>query len=222
MQGGESEALKRLKHYLWDTDLVAKYFETRNGMLGVYSTRLAPWLAAGCLSPRTVFHEVKAYEQQRVANKSTYWVVLELTCRDWFRFYAAKQGPRIFLKGGPAGLSQLRWSSDPELWQRWSTGTTGMPLVDANMRELVQTGARVFVKGKAERGRRSMQSASPDVAENACCSLVLALTTDSVPGWWWLSLVLDTVPPANVRVCTRRCCMCCRRLDVQPWSPECC
>jgi deoxyribodipyrimidine photo-lyase len=56
------------------------------------------------------------------------------------RFYAAKQGARIFHKGGPAGLSQLPWSSDPELWQRWSTGTTGMPLVDANMRELLQTG----------------------------------------------------------------------------------
>ena len=25
---------------------------------GDYSTKLAPWLAAGCLSPRTVYHQV--------------------------------------------------------------------------------------------------------------------------------------------------------------------
>jgi deoxyribodipyrimidine photo-lyase len=85
-QGGETEALKRLKHYLWDTDLIAKYFEIRNGMLGAdYSTKFAPWMAAGCLSPRTIFHEVKKYEEQRTANKSTYWVIFELIWRDFFR-----------------------------------------------------------------------------------------------------------------------------------------
>lgn len=85
-QGGERAALARLQHYLWDTDLIAQYFDIRNGMLGAdYSTKLAPWLAAGCLSPRTVYHEVKKYEQQRTANKSTYWVIFELIWRDFFR-----------------------------------------------------------------------------------------------------------------------------------------
>ena len=37
-------------------------------------------------------------------------------------------------------MSRLSWSTDPEMFRRWSTGTTGMPLVDANMRELAQTG----------------------------------------------------------------------------------
>ncbi len=74
MQGGETVALARLKYYLWDSDLLATYFETRNGMLGGdYSTKLAPWLAAGCVSARTVYHQIKKYESQRTANKSTYW-----------------------------------------------------------------------------------------------------------------------------------------------------
>ncbi len=61
VQGGETVALARLKYYLWDSDLLATYFDTRNGMLGGdYSTKFAPWLAAGCLSPRTVYHEVRA------------------------------------------------------------------------------------------------------------------------------------------------------------------
>lgn len=35
------------------------------------STKFSPWLAMGCLSPRLVYHEVKKYESQRTANKST-------------------------------------------------------------------------------------------------------------------------------------------------------
>ena len=33
-KGGETAALARLKYYLWDTDLIATYFDTRNGMVG--------------------------------------------------------------------------------------------------------------------------------------------------------------------------------------------
>ena len=86
-KGGETEALARLKYYLWDTDLVATYFQTRNGMLGGdYSTKFSPWLAHGCLSSRTIYHEIKKYESERKANKSTYWVVFELLWRDYFRY----------------------------------------------------------------------------------------------------------------------------------------
>ena len=66
-QGGETAALARLKYYLWDSDLLATYFDSRNGMLGGdYSTKFAPWLAAGCLSPRMVFHEVGAIHFEAV------------------------------------------------------------------------------------------------------------------------------------------------------------
>ena len=33
-KGGEAAALARLKYYLWDSDLIATYFDTRNGMVG--------------------------------------------------------------------------------------------------------------------------------------------------------------------------------------------
>jgi len=39
--GGESAALKRLRHYLWDSDALATYFETRNGMLGARTSHAA-------------------------------------------------------------------------------------------------------------------------------------------------------------------------------------
>lgn len=73
-RGGEAAALARLRYYLWESDCVATYFDTRDGMLGPdFSTKLSPWLALGCLSPRTVAAEVARYEAERVKNKSTGW-----------------------------------------------------------------------------------------------------------------------------------------------------
>ena len=69
--GGESAALGRMKHYLWDTGAISDYFNTRNGMLGSdYSTKFSPWLALGCLSPRTIHHEVPAFHFHPVALPS--------------------------------------------------------------------------------------------------------------------------------------------------------
>jgi deoxyribodipyrimidine photo-lyase len=69
-RGGESQALARLQHYLFDSDALSSYFDTRNGMLGAdYSTKLSPWLAAGCVSPRRVHAEASRYEAERVKNK---------------------------------------------------------------------------------------------------------------------------------------------------------
>ena len=35
---------------------------------------------------------------------------------------------------------QLPWTKDPKRFERWAAGKTGLPLVDANMRELAATG----------------------------------------------------------------------------------
>lgn len=56
------------------------------------------------------------------------------------RFLAVKHGNKIFLETGCSG-QRLPWALDPELWARWRDGTTGLPLVDANMREMNATGA---------------------------------------------------------------------------------
>ncbi|KAI3426359.1 hypothetical protein D9Q98_008731 [Chlorella vulgaris] len=151
--GGEGAALARLKYYLWDSNLIATYYDTRNGMLGGdYSSKFSAWLAHGCLSPRTVYHEIKRYERQTgTANKSTYWVIFEMIWRDFFRFFGLKHGSKMFHEGGISGQSHP-WATDAEALRRWKNGTTGWPLVDANMRELAATG---FM---SNRGRQNVAS----------------------------------------------------------------
>ncbi|XP_056155795.1 cryptochrome DASH [Lampris incognitus] len=150
--GGESQALARLKHYFWDTDAVAAYKETRNGLIGAdYSTKFAPWLALGCISPRFIYHQIRKYESERTANQSTYWVIFELLWRDYFKFVGAKYGDRLFHIRGLQDKS-VPWKKDRKLFDAWKEGRTGVPFVDANMRELAMTG---FM---SNRGRQNVAS----------------------------------------------------------------
>jgi len=151
-QGGETAALHRLNHYFWQQDCLKSYKDTRNGLLGAdYSSKFSPWLALGCLSPRLVNEQVKAYEKQRIRNQSTYWLIFELLWRDFFRWVAAKHGNRIFHPSGLQGLP-IPWQEDWSRFQLWQEGKTGFPLVDANMRELAATG---FM---SNRGRQNVAS----------------------------------------------------------------
>ena len=65
-KGGETEGLKQLNYYLWDTNLVKTYEDTRNGLMGRdYSSKFSAFLSHGCLSPKMIYYELKKYEAQR-------------------------------------------------------------------------------------------------------------------------------------------------------------
>ncbi len=152
-KGGETEGLKRLKHYLWDTDSLQTYKKTRNGLIGAdYSSKFSPWLAAGCLSPRAIYWEVKQYEKERGANESTYWLIFELLWRDYFRFMFKKHGTSYFVEEGFKGKSQEYADNQTLLFEKWRNAETGIPFVDANMKELNLTG---FM---SNRGRQNVAS----------------------------------------------------------------
>ena len=152
-RGGETAGLERLEYYLWGSDLAKTYKQTRNGLLGeAYSTKFSAWLAAGCLSPKRVYHELKRYEAERGANDSTYWIFFELLWRDFFRLTAKRYNNAIFWERGPKNASTLNWSDDRRLFDAWASAKTGIPFIDANMRELNETG---FM---SNRGRQNVAS----------------------------------------------------------------
>ena len=78
--------------------------------------------------------------------------MFELIWRDFFHFIYEKYGSKIFLEGGAKGLKNIEWSNDIEKINRWKEGNTGVPLVDANMRELRTTG------WMSNRGRQNVAS----------------------------------------------------------------
>jgi deoxyribodipyrimidine photo-lyase len=150
--GGEAAGLARIEKYFWKQDLLRSYKETRNGLIGAdYSSKLSPWLAMGCLSPRYIYAEVRKYERDRIKNDSTYWLIFELLWRDFFALMAAKHGDRLFRQSGLRGVN-LPWQSDKKRFELWCRGQTGVPFIDANMRELLATG---FM---SNRGRQNVAS----------------------------------------------------------------
>ncbi len=152
-KGGETAALERLQYYFWESEHIKNYKETRNELIGGdYSSKFSPWLSQGCLSPKMIYAELKKFEKQRKKNNSTYWLFFELLWRDFFRLMGKKYGNKIFHKGGTIGTADPLWKDDRHLLQVWIEGRTGLPFIDANMKELAQTG---FM---SNRGRQNVAS----------------------------------------------------------------
>ncbi|WEL17124.1 Deoxyribodipyrimidine photolyase [Halorhabdus sp. SVX81] len=106
----------------------------------------------GCLSPRDVHQTVQDYERERVSNDSTYWLNFELRWRDFFQFQFAKYGGKLFTPGGIRERTDLDWRRDESDFRRWQEGRTGVPFVDAAMRELAATG---YVSNRARQNAAS-------------------------------------------------------------------
>jgi deoxyribodipyrimidine photo-lyase len=172
-KGGESVGLERLQYYIWDEELLKTYKETRNGLVGGdYSSKFSAWLSLGCLSPRHIYEEVKHYEAERVANQSTYWLIFELIWRDFYHFIALKYGVRLFKRSGIKHDMNKSWNQDERGFMKWVNGETGVPFIDANMREIKETG---FM---SNRGRQNVAS---------------FLTRDLGIEWWWGAMYFESL-----------------------------
>ena len=151
-KGGETAALERVNDYLWGSNAIITYKDTRNRLIGTqYSTKFSSWLANGSLSPRYVHEQIKKYEDSKIANQSTYWVIFQLLWRDFFRFVTLKAGNKIFHAKGIRGRD-VAYKKDLDLFDKWKNGKTGVPFVDANMREMLLTG------WMSNRGRQNVAS----------------------------------------------------------------
>ncbi|MDP5120374.1 MAG: DASH family cryptochrome [Spirosomaceae bacterium] len=172
-KGGETAGLQRLHYYLWESDLLKTYKETRNGLVGVdYSSKFSAWLSLGCLSPRHIYEEIKRYESERTANQSTYWLIFELIWRDFYHFIALKYGVRLFKRSGIKHDMVKEWNQDQRGFNKWVNGETGVPFIDANMREFKETG---FM---SNRGRQNVAS---------------FLTKDLGIEWWWGAMYFESL-----------------------------
>lgn len=149
---GEKAALSRLQYYVWENEYVKTYKETRNQLLGLnFSSKFSTYLAHGVISARTIYLEIKRYEEQVVANQSTYWLVFELLWRDYFRFLLEKYQNKMFKLGGIQDKSYY-YTEDQMTFADWCSGNTSSAFVNANMIELNQTGYM------SNRGRQNVAS----------------------------------------------------------------
>ena len=129
---GETAARERLAR--WVAEGVDAYGERRNLLAGAPTSRLGPDLHLGTLSPLEIeaacAGEGGSGEYRRqLAWREFYHHLL------WHRPELAREPfqPRFQPVFRPA-------SADPEGWAAWCDGRTGLPVVDAGMRQLAATG----------------------------------------------------------------------------------
>jgi deoxyribodipyrimidine photo-lyase len=140
-RGGERAALDHLQ------DFCANHAGTAGRNLAcVYdhqSMHISHFLAFGCLSPR------KVVEQAQTHGKDCSWIISHITMRDFFLYTClASQHQFYRLTGIPVSKKASKsviWKSLDDAntklcWERWALGKTGLPLIDAAMKELNQTG----------------------------------------------------------------------------------
>lgn len=107
MVGGETEALQRLKKFAAECQAQPNKGNRDGGNDSIYganfSCKISPWLAMGCISPRSMFDELKKTVTRNVYAESkknsggngsgdtgTNWLMFELLWRDFFRFITKK------------------------------------------------------------------------------------------------------------------------------------
>ena len=140
-KGGEQEGIAHLHDLFKEgAEIYSKTNSRAQTDKQLYSSKLSPWLALGCLSPRKVYWAVKDAEGKYGANNNFSHLILGLLWRDYFRFMFKKHNLSFFSDVLPGVTSTVTKDAAEIQLQQWKDGKTGHLLVDKYMLELNETG----------------------------------------------------------------------------------
>ena len=130
-RGGETVGRRRMSQ--WLRHCVDDYADGHDDMAGNRTSRLSPYLRFGCVSPLEL--ESLAGGPEEGGGGEEY--VRQLCWRDFF-YQVTRAFPRINRDDyRPRGHE---WRDDDHAAQAWKEGMTGVPIVDAGMRQLLSEG----------------------------------------------------------------------------------
>lgn len=134
---GEAAAGLKLDDFLDGN--VGPYKDARERPAHPGTSRLSPHLRFGEISPRRVWQrvsEVMTPDTERGADH----FLRELGWRE-FSYHLIFHFPHLETRPLRSNFENFPWETEEtEAFERWCTGTTGFPIVDAGMRELWETG----------------------------------------------------------------------------------
>lgn len=119
---------------------VRRYSEDRNRPALRGTSRLSPHLALGTISPLTIWNRTQdAIAQAEILEAEGLKFLSEIAWRE-FAYHLLYHNPQMPTAPLRAEFSSFPWREDQQAFRAWSRGMTGVPIVDAGMRELWQTG----------------------------------------------------------------------------------
>ena len=130
--GGESAARKHLDSYL--DGAASRYAEVRNDLAADATSRLSPYLRFGCLSADEVVTRASSVPGAAELVRQVAW-------RDFYGQLLAHDPSVAWrdFREPPDDVPSVPEHAD-YLLERWALGRTGIPLVDAGMRQLRREG----------------------------------------------------------------------------------
>lgn len=137
---GELEANKRLKTFI--KKHIEDYLQDRDFPALEGTSQLSPYLAIGAISPRQCIAAALANNQGEwdSGNQGTTTWINEFIWRDFYQ-HVAVDFPRVCkFKAMQSHTEAFPWSYDKKIFAAWCAGETGIPIVDAAMRQLNETG----------------------------------------------------------------------------------
>lgn len=133
----EEGAQQKLARFI--NEAIEDYDDGRNVPSVRGTSLLSPYLHFGLLSPNQAWYAVHdAYDGSR-EKKGIYVYLSELGWRE-FSYYLLFHFDDIQNNNFNKKFDRFPWQSNPKHLQAWQKGNTGVPIVDAGMRELWQTG----------------------------------------------------------------------------------
>ena len=137
---GEHAAQERLKSFI--SDQAERYEERRDTPSVDGTSSLSPWLNAGAVSIRQCFYDALMANdgEPDTGNPGLVCWMSELIWREFYK-HILHGFPRLSMRRAfKEETDRLPWIQNPEHYEAWKAGRTGIPIVDAAMKQLVQTG----------------------------------------------------------------------------------
>ncbi|BAP41518.1 deoxyribodipyrimidine photo-lyase [Pseudomonas sp. 21LCFQ02] len=137
---GEAEARRRLDQF--SDEQIHYYLSERDFPAKPGTSQLSAYLAAGVISPRQCLHAALNSNQGEFesGNEGSVTWINELLWREFYK-HTLVGYPRVSRhRAFRLETEALRWRNAPRDLEAWQQGRTGIPIIDAAMRQLLETG----------------------------------------------------------------------------------
>ncbi|MBN9457492.1 MAG: deoxyribodipyrimidine photo-lyase [Bosea sp.] len=137
---GEDGAAQSLVDFIEDG--LGGYADGRDRPDRDSTSRLSPHLRFGEISPRQIWHALGTARKSGEAKGSAADAEKFLSELGWreFSYHLLFHNPDLATRNYDQRFDDFPWKHDGEALRRWQRGLTGVPLVDAGMRQLWTTG----------------------------------------------------------------------------------
>ena len=133
---GEEKALEKLENFI--DDKILNYKKNRDFPALDGTSALSPYLSSGILSSgQCIFYVFQKYSEDEIGVKT--WIN-EIIWREFYK-YILFHNPRVSKNlSFSEKYDKFPWLNNEDSFISWSKGETGVPIIDAAMRQLNATG----------------------------------------------------------------------------------